>query len=184
MRIIAGELKGRRLEAPNDSTEIRPTYDRVKEAVFSMVSPYLPGATAADLFSGTGNLGIEAISRGASHVFFGDKSAKSMALTRRNIEHCKIGERCTLIHGDWEQVLRRFKEPVDVFFLDPPYQAGLMVRCIETIDALSLLSPGGLLIAEHSDKEKLPDKIGRYTVWKEKRYGEIVITIYLYDTEE
>ena len=92
MRIIAGELKGRRLKTPEDN-RVRPTADKVKEAVFSMISPWIYDSTAVDLFAGTGNLGLEAISRGASHVIFVDKDRRSIALIRENAAYCRVEDR-------------------------------------------------------------------------------------------
>ena len=184
MRIIAGELKGRRLQTPDDSEKIRPTSDHVKESIFNMLSPYIEDSLIADIFSGTGNLGIEAVSRGAKHAFFGDISRKSLALTEKNIKLCGIMDRSTLLQGEWQQVLKRLPQEIDVFFLDPPYRAGIMTDCIETIDSLSLQNENGIIVAEHSGKEILPPIIGRYSILKEKRYGSIVITIYTKDAED
>ena len=93
MRIIAGELKGRRLHTPDDD-RVRPTTDKVKEAVFSMIAPWLCESVVADLFAGTGNLGLEAVSRGASRVYFVDKDRRSIALIRENVSYCKVEDRC------------------------------------------------------------------------------------------
>ncbi|MDD3169680.1 MAG: RsmD family RNA methyltransferase, partial [Eubacteriales bacterium] len=95
MRIIAGDFKGKRLFTPKDS-KIRPTTDKVKESIFNMIAPYLEDAVAIDLFSGTGNLGLEAISRGAKRCYFGDKSRESMELTRQNIAHCRQEDRAVI----------------------------------------------------------------------------------------
>ncbi len=184
MRIISGELKGRRLQTPGDNEPIRPTTDRVKEAVFSMAAPYLDGSIAVDLFTGTGNLGLEAISRGAKHVYFADKSRRSLTLTEKNIRHCEVWNRSTLLQGDWEQVLKRLKEPVDVFFLDPPYGATFLVNCIERISDLELLASQGIIVVEHSAKDQLPEMIGTYQLEKQKRYGGIAISIYSEKSEE
>ena len=100
MRIIAGELKGRRLKTPEDN-RVRPTADKVKEAVFSMISPWIYDSTAVDLFAGTGNLGLEAISRGASHVIFVDKDRRSIALIRENAAYCRVEDRCDIIWSDY-----------------------------------------------------------------------------------
>ena len=99
MRIIAGELKGRRLKTPEDD-RVRPTAAKVKEAVFSMISPWIYDSTAVDLFAGTGNLGLEAISRGASHVIFVDKDRRSIALIRENAAYCRLEARCDIIWSD------------------------------------------------------------------------------------
>ena len=99
MRIIAGEFKGRRLRSPEDR-RVRPTSDKVKEAVFSMLSPYLYDSTAADLFAGTGSLGLEAISRGARRVYFSDRDRRSIALIRDNVAHCRAEDRSVILCSD------------------------------------------------------------------------------------
>jgi 16S rRNA (guanine(966)-N(2))-methyltransferase RsmD len=183
LRIIAGVLKGRRLILPKDS-KVRPTTDKVKEALFSMLAPYLQDSVVIDLFSGTGSLGLEAISRGAKQVFFGDKSRTSLALTKANIAHCNVLEQCVTLLGDWEYVLRRIKGPVDLIILDPPYKAGLLTDCIERISELSLIKEDGIIVAEHGTDVSLPVQIGQFILEKEKRYGTIVISLYALSTEE
>lgn len=183
MRIISGKLKGRRLHTPIDR-QIRPTSDKVKEALFSMIAEYIgEGVVAADVFSGTGNLGLEAISRGADLVYFGDRSRESLALTRQNIEYCKVAGQAVVLSGDYKQVLARIKEKVDVFFLDPPYYERILIDCINTIFELDLLATGGIIVAEHDSKESLPDVVAGYHILKQKEYGNIAITIYVAQEE-
>ncbi|QOX62800.1 16S rRNA (guanine(966)-N(2))-methyltransferase RsmD [Anoxybacterium hadale] len=177
LRIIAGELKGRRLFTPKDSN-IRPTTDKVKESIFSMIAPYLEDAVVIDLFSGTGNLGLEALSRGAERCYFGDKSRSSMELTRQNIAYCKQEDRTVAILGDYEYVLRKIPEKADLIFLDPPYGKGLLEHCLELIAERSLLSEDGIIVAEHGIKTPMEDKLLGFTKIKEKKYGTIVISIY------
>ena len=126
---------------------IRPTSGKVKEALFSMVGHDLEGAIVIDLFSGTGNLGLEAVSRGAGKVYFGEKSREGILLTSKNIATCRIEDRCKLIRGDWEQVLAQIHEPADLIFLDPPYKAGLMESCLEQIWERKLLAEDGIIAA-------------------------------------
>ena len=177
MRIIAGDFKGRRLFAPKDS-RIRPTTDKVKESIFSMVSPYLEDAVVIDLFSGTGNLGLEALSRGAVRCYFGDKSRESLELTKQNIAHCGVQDRSVPILGEYEYVLRKVRERAELIFLDPPYKEGLMEDCIEMISELSLLSADGVIVAEHGAKDHLQDELSGFMKIKEKTYGTIAISIY------
>ena len=183
MRIIAGELKGRRLSAPADN-RIRPTSDKVKEALFSIAAPYLEDSVVIDLFSGTGNLGLEAVSRGARRVFFGDKSRSSMDLIKKNIALCKVEDKCITYLGDWEQILKKISEPADVIFLDPPYNDGLIENCIAKIDKHALLKDDGILIAEHGTNFTPPETIGTLLKVKEKKYGTTAVTIYKNQTEE
>ena len=124
MRIIAGDYKGRRLYTPEDR-RIRPTADKVKEALFSIIGDDIDEAVVCDLFSGTGNLGLEALSRGADKCYFGDNSADSIRLIKENIEMCRAGEYSEVIHGDFKKTLSMINEKVNVFFLDPPYYKDL-----------------------------------------------------------
>lgn len=183
MRIIAGELKGRRLFPPKDN-RIRPTTDKVKESIFSMIAAYPEDAIVIDLFSGTGNLGLEAISRGAKRCYFGDKSRQSIELTKQNIAYCKQEENAVTILGDFEQILRRIPEKSELIFLDPPYKRGLINRCFEMISQLSLLSEDGIIVAEHGVEEPLAEKMSGFSKLKEKIYGTIAISIYGLDREE
>lgn len=183
MRIIAGNFKGKRLFTPKDNN-IRPTTDKVKESIFNMIAPYLEDAVVIDLFSGTGNLGLEALSRGAARCYFGDKSRESMELTRKNIAHCRQEDHAVTILGDFEQILKKIHEKADVTFLDPPYKQGLIRDCIALISDLSLLSEEGIIVVEHGSKEFLDDQIAGYKKIKEKIYGTISISIYAIDLED
>ena len=177
MRIITGTLKGRRLEAlPGD--RVRPTSDKVKEAIFSMVEGYYQNGVAVDLFCGTGNLGLEALSRGAERVYFADRAKESLDLTRRNIEHCGVKEQCVCLQGEWQRTLARIPRGVDLFLLDPPYKAGILEDCIREIDAKELLTEDGLVVAEHGADVKLPESIGGLEAVKTRTYGKIAVTIY------
>lgn len=183
MRIIAGQLKGRKIEVPADKL-IRPTSGKVKEALFSMTGPTLEGAVVIDLFSGTGSLGLEAVSRGAAKVYFGEKSKAGIQLTSKNISNCKVEDRCKLIRGDWEHVLDQIHEPADLIFLDPPYKAGLIESCLERIWQRKLLAEDGIIAAEHDVRQKLPETIGGFSIWKVRKYGDTLITLYAVLSEE
>lgn len=177
LRIIAGDLKGRKLTSPKDD-KVRPTSDKVKEAIFSMIADTYYDEVVIDLFAGTGNLGLEAISRGAKRCYFGDKSRESLSLIKENITYCKVEDQSIIIAGDYEMVLKRISEKAQIIFLDPPYKDGLMIGCMNLIDQLDLLEEDGLIVAEHSIKEVLPEQIGRFEKIKEKRYGKIGVSIY------
>lgn len=183
MRIIAGDLKGRRLYTPNDN-KIRPTSDKVKESIFNMIAEYVEDSVVIDLFSGTGNLGLEAISRGAKRCYFGDKSRESMELTRKNIAYCKVQDKCTAIIGEYDKVLQKINEKVGLIFLDPPYEKGILEHSLELIAELSLLTEDGIIIAEHGIEEPLPDEINGLYKIKDKKYGKTLITIYGQNLEE
>ena len=177
MRIIAGELKGRRLKTPEDN-RVRPTADKVKEAVFSMISPWIYDSTAVDLFAGTGNLGLEAISRGASHVIFVDKDRRSIALIRENAAYCRVEDRCDIIWSDYRNAAAKISGKADIVFLDPPYGRGLLTDALQMVAETGLLCEGGIAVAEHAIDEKMPESFGRLTLIKSKRYGKIGISVY------
>ena len=177
MRIIAGDYKGRRLYSPPDN-KIRPTTDKVKEAVFSILTGEIYDANVLDLFAGTGNLGLEALSRGARHCWFGDSSRDSIRLLRENISYCRAEEKATVLQGDFRRVLQRVGEPMDVILLDPPYDGNLLPECFQLIGEQDLLAEDGLIVAEHRREEKLPDELGGFELIKERKYGTVVISIY------
>jgi 16S rRNA (guanine(966)-N(2))-methyltransferase RsmD len=148
MRIIAGQYKGRRLFTPEDS-RIRPTSDKVREAVFSILGEAVQGARVLDLFCGTGALGLEALSRGAASLVLVDTSIKSLALARRNLE--LVGAKAPLVKAELPGQLKRAVEagPYDLIFLDPPYRKDLLLPCLEGLVTLGLLAPGATVAAEH-----------------------------------
>lgn len=177
MRIIAGDYKGRRLETPDDY-EIRPTTDKVKEAMFSIIAPHLFDGVIVDLFSGTGNLGLEALSRGAAKCYFADSSRRSIGIIRRNIEYCKATDKAVVLSGDYRRTLEQIRDKADVFLLDPPYEAGYYENCLEKIRELGLLAEDGIIVAEHGASLKLPEELSGFTKAKDRRYGNIVLSIY------
>jgi 16S rRNA (guanine(966)-N(2))-methyltransferase RsmD len=177
MRIIAGELKGRRLASPSDN-RVRPTTDKVKEAVFSMIAGYLQDSVVLDLFSGTGNLGLEAVSRGAKRAYLVDRDRASIALIRENVQHCKVEDRTVILLSDYAAALRKFNDSADVIFLDPPYKAGYMEECFELIADNNVLADDGIIVAEHSSSETLPDELSGMVLVKSKHYGKISVSIF------
>ena len=177
MRIIAGELKGRKLETPADN-RVRPTTDKVKEAIFSMISGYIPDATVIDMFAGTGSLGLEAISRGAAKAYFVDRDKTSLAMVRRNIQHVGAGDRSVVIWSDFNSAAAKINDTADVIFLDPPYKAGYMQDCIALIDDNDLLVDDGIIVAEHGIDEVLPDNIGSFVKIKTKKYSKVGVSLY------
>jgi 16S rRNA (guanine966-N2)-methyltransferase len=180
LRIITGAYKGRRLFTPSND-KIRPTSDKVKESIFNMIAHYTEDVIIADLFCGSGNLGIEALSRGARKAYFIDKARESITLTKKNIEYCNASAQSVLLLSDAEKALDRIHEKVDIFFLDPPYKSGVLIPCIEKIARLDLLADNGIIVVEHGFDEPLPATIGSYMRLKDKRYGKIIIEVYAKD---
>lgn len=177
MRIVAGDFKGRKLETPMNN-DIRPTSEKVKEGLFSSIAGNLHDAVCVDLFAGTGNLGLEALSRGASKCYFGDNSRASIEIVRRNVEHCKAEDWSVVYFGDYEKVLNKIHEPIDIFFLDPPYREGLYEHCFELIRDLQLLNEEGIIVAEHATNDVFPDEIAGFVKLKDRKYGSQTFSIY------
>ncbi len=181
MRVIAGEYKGRKLQTPADYS-VRPTTDKVKEALFSILTDRIWGSRVLDLFSGTGNLGIEALSRGAQECVLCDNSRESLRMIKENIAHCKA-EGARVVPGDFRKTLMNFTEPFDIILLDPPYDKGMMEPCFELIREQQLLAEDGVIVAEHRKEEKLPDELFGFEKVKERKYGVIMLSIYV-ETEK
>lgn len=185
MRVIAGKYKGRKLFSPEDSS-VRPTTDKVKEACFSILTNELYDARVLDLFAGSGGLGIEALSRGASYCLFADASRKSLSLVKQNLDHCKVEEATRLAAGDYRKVLGSLagriedglEEPFDIILLDPPYDAGFLEEVLRLISEGGILAPEGTIIAEHRKQIEMPEEIFGFTKVKERRYGVVKLSIY------
>ena len=185
MRVIAGKYKGRKLHSPEDNT-VRPTTDKVKEAVFSILTNELYAARVLDLFAGTGGLGIEAMSRGAEYCLFADASRRSLNLVKENLAHCKVEEKTRVVAGEYSKVLRNIgrrieeglEEPFDIILLDPPYDAGYMEDVFRLIAEEGVLADDGIIVAEHRKHEELPENLHGFTRTKEKRYGVVKLSIY------
>ena len=178
MRIITGEFRGRRLKSPLTDS-VRPTTDKVKEAIFNILIPYLRDEiVCVDLFAGTGNLGLEAISRCAKRCYFSDSSRDSMRLIKENVSICGAEEYSILLSGDYRQNLGRIKEKVDIFFIDPPYASDFYLSALSEIRKNDLLADGGCIVCEHADKDEMPDEYEGFVKVKDKCYGNIGVTIY------
>ena len=178
MRIIAGTIKGRKLFSPKGH-DVRPTTDKVKEALFSVIQAYIPDANVCDLFAGTGNLGLEALSRGAKHCWFGDHAGDSIKLIEDNIAHCGMESCSTVIHGGYSIVLSSIREKIDIFFLDPPYRGNMINRVVNLIREKSLLAEGGIIVVEHHRGDVFPEELSGFRKVKEKKYGRVVLSIYM-----
>jgi len=177
MRIIAGELKGRRLTAPKDES-VRPTAEKVREAVFSMLQTYIPDAVVVDLFAGTGSLGLEALSRGARRAYFVDRDRTSIALVKANVGTCGVEERSVILCSDYGSAIGRIHDRADIVFLDPPYKAGLMEDCLNRLAASELLPEGGIVVAEHGREEILPDTVSGLRRIRDRKYGKVRVSVY------
>ncbi len=178
MRIISGEYRGRRLISPA-TYDIRPTSDKVKEAVFNLLIPYISeGFAALDLFSGTGSLGLEAVSRGAARVYFSDSSRESIKIIKENIKLCAAEEHSVILSGDYRSNIRRIHDRLDIVFIDPPYAGDFYIPALREIKVAGILKEGGCIVCEHSAREALPDEAEGFRLVKCRRYGQTGVSIY------
>ena len=173
MRVIAGEARGRRLEALPGTDVTRPTLSQVKEAMFSIVQFDLPGARVLDLYAGSGQLGIEALSRGARLAVFVEQSRKAQEMVRQNLLTTKLAEHSRVTAMDAIAYLQGCRDTFDIALLDPPYHSGLLEKALEP-----KMSPGGVILCESALDEALPPKVGAFQIKKEYRYGKIKLTAY------
>ncbi len=183
MRIVAGESKGARLLVPSGK-EVRPTSDRVREAVFSSLGASVRGARVLDLFGGSGALGLESMSRGASEVVFVERSGMIRKVLEANIATLGYRESTRVIPGDAIRALRRLdgeKERFDIVFVDPPYASDLAQRAVEELAANDLMTPLSIIVVEHT-KSMIIHQPKSLQVSTTKRYGSTVIT-FLRQTE-
>ena len=179
MRIISGTCRGRRL-IQIQGKDIRPTSDRVREALFNILGPRVRGARVLDLFAGTGALGLEALSRGADHAVFMDQSKESCEVIRKNIDLCRLGEKADLICRDAASLPfpdRVTAHAFDLIFMDPPYNRGYLEQILKTDDIKALLSSQGLIIVEHSLKESIPESLNGLDILRQKKYSRTRISI-------
>ena len=178
MRVISGKLKGRKING-YDIEGTRPTMDRVKESIFSSIQNYIEDSVVLDLFSGSGNLGIEAISNGASKCYFVDNNKKCINIIKDNIKQFDIEEYSFVIQNDYRKVLEYFKDnsiKFDIIFIDPPYKYEVINELIDIITRYNILNDNGIMVLEYS-LDKIDDNIDGYKLLKYKRYGDKYVSI-------
>lgn len=181
MRVITGSVRGKKLSVL-EGNDVRPTTDKVKEAIFSIIQFELPGAKVLDLFAGSGQLGIEAISRGAEKAFFVDKSKASINIITENISETGFEDKSKIIFMDSLDYLRSSKEKYDIVFLDPPYNHGILEQVLPLLE--SHMNNGGRIICEHEQRLILPEKIGSICLKKKYKYGKIEVSQYIYSDSQ
>ena len=152
MRVISGTAKGTKLNSI-DSLSTRPTLDRVKEPLFSIIQSYIPESNVLDLFAGSGALGIETLSRNATHCVFCDKSFESVKMIRENLQKTKLEDKATIFIGDYKKCLQSLESKFDIIFIDPPYKLNIAVDAIKLVLENKLLTKDGIIILE-TDEEK------------------------------
>ncbi len=184
MRIVGGELKGRRVELKTDTA--RPTSDKVREALFSILYDRIEGARCLDLFTGSGCIGMEALSRGAAYVVFADRERRAITAVRENLERFRVDpKRWTSCVGPFDSTAKALEadgERFDFIYLDPPYDAGYYEKALDW--ASRLVKKTGIVVAEHRSGMEIPEKAGCLTRVRERRYGTQEIAFYEVEEEE
>jgi len=171
MRVIAGSAKGTKLIAPN-GTETRPTVDRIKETIFNIIAPMIYDSAFLDLFSGTGAIGIEALSRGAKYAVFVENNKDCIVIMSKNLDNAKFVDRAQIVNATCESAIRNFtlqNKKFDIIFLDPPYNKNCAEQTIEAIMNGGILNDEGLLIVEQATTEPKPI-FNSLEIVKEKKY--------------
>lgn len=180
MRIIAGKYKSRLIQMPK-AVKVRPTQDRVREAVFNILGKACAGAKVLDLYSGSGAFGIEALSRGADRVTFVDTDSRCIRTIKENLKSLNILHKMNVIKSDAIRAMGRLassEESFDLVFLDPPYYKGLTEKTLITINKYDIIRPSGIIVAEHSKKDEVPESVGRFRLVRQSTYGDTVISFY------
>ncbi len=177
MRIIAGKYKGRQLHSSKDQS-IRPTTDKIKEYIFTLLHGYIEDAITLDLFSGSGSLGVEALSRGARNVTFVDDAQTSLRVLRRNLNSLKIEEPFKIVRKDALQFLKKNKQPFDLVFVDPPFKWAEFDKLMPLLFTPENLSEYGLVVMESEKTHDIPWESDAYTALRQKRFDRSIITFF------
>ena len=177
MRVITGKARGIVLKTP-DGMATRPTTDRVKEALFSIIQFEIPTARVLDLFGGTGQLGIEALSREAKSAVFVDEREDACCLIRENLRRTKLESQAKVIRSDYMAYLKTCRDKFDIILLDPPYAEVFLENSLKMITEIDILQSGGIIVAERPADKELPWEFPGYSRSRDYKYGKTLITIY------
>jgi 16S rRNA (guanine966-N2)-methyltransferase len=178
MRIISGISRGRKLVTPRNQS-LRPTSDRVKESIFNILQEKMAGGLVLDLFAGTGNLGIEALSRGAKKAIFVEKERQALRLIRRNLTQFGLEERSEILPRDVNRaigILKQRGECFDLILMDPPYERGLIRKTLMELNSKQIYHKGSILVIEHNRREPLPQILDGWNLIRQRRMGDTVIS--------
>lgn len=176
LRVISGSARGLKLLSL-DGLDTRPTLDRVKEALFSMLTPYLNGAVVLDLFAGSGALGIEALSRGSDEAVFVDMLPSAMDIVKKNVSLARFTERSSFYGKNALDYLRQCDKTFDLVFLDPPYKGELYEKCLTAIYENKLMNKDGIIVLEWDSTLSRPPVPTQFEILKERRYGRVMVTL-------
>lgn len=177
MRVITGSARGIQLKTP-EGMVTRPTADRVKEAMFSIIHFDVPGAAVLDLFGGTGQLGIEALSRGARNCVFVDAGEPACRLIKENLKRTRLEGQGRVVRSDYLDYLSRCRERFDIILLDPPYAEVFLENALKRITEIDILTENGIIVAERPLGKELPWEFPGYERSKDYKYGKTLLTIY------
>lgn len=176
MRVITGKARGRKLKTLEGEDVVRPTSDKVKEAMFSIVHFELDSATVLDAFAGSGQLGIEALSRGAAKAYFIDENKAAFETVKENLKLTKLFDDAVVLNADAFTYMRNTQEKFDIVFLDPPYRKELVANALPV--AARCCKPGALVVCETDAREELPKTAGTLTKFREYKYSKTKLTTY------
>lgn len=176
MRVITGSARGRKLITVEGADLVRPTTDRVKEAIFSAIQFEIEGRTVLDLFAGSGQLGIEALSRGAAECYFADSAAQSIAVVKKNVEHTGFSEQSHIVNMPFSAFLKSAKTSFDIALLDPPYERRLIQKALPLL--IPKMNDGGVILCEHEKDCVLPRSLNGWEIAKVLRHGTTSVSVY------
>ena len=180
MRVIAGTARGRRLKELQ-GMDTRPTTDKVKESLFNIIQFEIQDRKILDLFGGTGQLGIEALSRGANSAVFVDQREDACKIIRENLRRTKLESQGKVVRSDYLDYLRRSREKFDIILLDPPYAEVFLENALKCITEIDILKTDGIIVAERPVEKELPFEFEGFTRSKDYKYGKTLLTIYRKD---
>lgn len=182
MRVVAGSVKNKKLKT-KEGKETRPTLERVKEAIFSIIGDEVVDSRFLDLYAGTGSIAIEALSRGAKRAILIEQDKTALRIIIENINNCGFENISRAYKNDVNraiEILQKKSELFDIVFLDPPYKENISEGTIKKLSECSILKEDGMIISEHSNFEKLPDEIGNFIKYDERDYNKKILSFYKY----
>mgnify|MGYP001060978400 CR=1 FL=1 len=180
LRVISGEAKGHKLKTLK-SNLTRPTSDKVKGSIFNIIAAVIFETDVLDLFAGTGNLGIEALSRGSRSAVFVDRSHDCFQIIKENLIHTKLFDKAEVMATDVCSALIKLSQngsKFDIIFLDPPYGKGLVEETLKCIVSVDIMKPDTLIVAEHDVNDTVPDSVGNLKNFRQQKYGDTLISFY------
>ena len=177
MRVITGSARGAKLKTL-EGLETRPTSDRVKEAVFNIIQFEVEGRRVLDLFAGSGQMGIEALSRGASYAVLVDRNPAAVKIIKENVKKVRFEDRTTILQADYLRYLSTCTEKFDIIFLDPPYAENFLEKSLQKISEIDILSEGGIIVCERARDRGIPARVGDLVCSKDYCYGKTAVNLY------